>query len=107
MKKWTIAVVCFLGALSLSAQTRSAAKKATKNRYEYAVAVQDSELKNIDWNGMKTYFKDKKATDSIRISIKVKNKDSKYLKSETSYALSGVKEDLDLLIENLKEIVRD
>lgn len=104
MKKHIILFTLLFGTLYAGAQPHSAKKK--KRKADFSVTVKESEKSRIDWEGMKQYFRDKKPTDSIQISVKVTDQEYKGLKSEAEYTMGGKYEDLDKIVDNLKRIVR-
>lgn len=105
MKKSLLLLLALSGTLSVNAQKYLTKKK--KSNDHFAVVVKDSEKDKIDWNGIKEYFQHKKASDSVKISIKVTDQDYKNLKSEAEYTLWGKYEDLNKMVDSLKKMITD
>lgn len=102
MKKGIILFTLLFGTLYAVAQPHTVKKK---RKDDFSVTVKDSEKHKIDWEDMKQYFRDKKRTDSIQISVRLTDQEYKDLKTEAEYTIWGKYEDLDKILDNLKKIV--
>ena len=90
----------------VSAQSVITSKRIVKSSYDYSIMTDNLDKNNIDWEGIKSHFDNYSSKDSVKISIKINTLDNNPIKNEKTYSIKGIKENLDELINRLKNLIQ-